>query len=83
MIFGKKKCTTETDGTVIRLYDKGNDFPFMMQVMYVVNGKTYYIEESVKLINEKINRGFFLIGQRKVPATDEHCQDSCCSTESS
>ena len=71
MVFGKKKCTRETSGKVVRLYDKGNEFPFMIQVMYVVDGKTYYIEESVKLINEKINKGFFLIGQRQVPAIHE------------
>lgn len=71
MIFGKKKCTKETIGKVVRLYDKGNEFPFMMQVSYTVDGKTYCIEESVKLINEKVNKGFFLIGQRQVPAIHE------------
>ena len=71
MIFGRKKCTAKTVGKVVRLYDKGSEFPFMMQVMYIVDNKTYYVEESVKLINEKVNKGFFLIGQRQVPAIHE------------
>ena len=35
------------------------------------DNKTYYVEESVKLINEKVNKRFFLIGQRQVPAIHE------------
>ena len=71
MIFGKKKCIKETVGTVVRLYDKGNDFPFVMRVEYIVDGQKYYVEETVKMINEKIRKSLFVVGQRQIPVIHE------------
>lgn len=71
MLFGHKKCTEKTIGKVVRLYSKGSNFPFMMRVEYTVNNKTYFVEESVKLKNDKIKNNFLIVGQKQVPVIHE------------
>lgn len=66
-MFGKKKCTQEAEGTIVRLRDMGIDSPTVMYVQYQVNGVTYQIKEGIKLKSSVKKIGFLPIGQIKTP----------------
>lgn len=59
-------CTATTSGTVVNIKVKGQDFPTMISVSYIVNGATYELTESIKLKSEKVKLGFLTIGQKRV-----------------
>ncbi len=63
----KSRCTETTDGIINNVKLKGQDFPTVITVEYVVEEKCYHIQESVKLKSEIIKLGFLPIGQRKSP----------------
>lgn len=63
----RKKCTTETTGTIIKTERKSPNMPTMITVEYVVDGVMYTVKESVKLKSEAIKIGFLPIGQRRIP----------------
>lgn len=52
-------------GTVRKIEDRGMDFPWVIYVVYNVNGMEYQIHESAKLKTEAIRIGKIPIGQRK------------------
>lgn len=56
---------SETTGAVIRLTDRGKEFPTLITVAYSVNGKTYSITECVSVKDRKIKIGFLTVGHRK------------------
>lgn len=65
----KKKNETYTgiaDGTVMRIVDKGIDFPWVIHVSYMADGKRYEIKETAKLKSETIKLGPVPVGQRKI-----------------
>ncbi len=69
---GKKiNCTKSTLGKVTNLRIRGQDFPTMITVEYMVDGELYSVTESIKLKSEKIKKGIFTIGQRRVATMGE------------
>ena len=65
MLFGKKKCTVETEGTATKIYSKGQIT--YVEVIYCVNDEKYSIKETVKLKIVPIEIDGLAVGQRKKP----------------
>ena len=63
----KKRCTAETDGTVMNIQGKGSEGLTVITVEYEVKNQKYQIKESIKLKSTVIRIGFLPIGQRKTP----------------
>lgn len=63
----KKQYDMTVYGTIKDIKARGQDFPTMITVNYVVNSVSYEIIESIKLKSEPIKLGFLTIGQKKVP----------------
>lgn len=61
----KKRCTAETDGTVMNIQGKGSEGLTVITVEYEVKNQKYQIKESIKLKSTVIRIGFLPIGQRK------------------
>lgn len=61
----KKLCTAKIDGVITSFKSHGLDFPNIITVNYIVNGRTYVLEESVFVKNEPIKIFKITIGQRK------------------
>lgn len=64
----KRKNETYTgtvQGRVLDIVDKGLDHPWVIHVIYDVNGVGYSIRETAKLKSETIKAGPIPIGQRK------------------
>ena len=58
----------ETVGLVRELKIRGSEYPTVVVVDYIVDGKEYSLKESMKMKRETIKLGFLPIGQKKVPA---------------
>ncbi len=54
-----------TQGRVIRIVDKGLDYPWVIHVQYKVNGIDYEIKETAKMKSTAIKIAGILVGQRK------------------
>ncbi len=67
MKVNKANCTAITSGTIVDLRVKGLDFPTVITVRYEAGGRTYEIEDSIKLRSEAIKIGFLPVGQKRVP----------------
>ena len=65
MRVNKKRCTETVMGKVIKIKDKGVDFPTIITVQYEVNNNQYEISESIKLRCEWVKIGFLPVGQKK------------------
>ena len=63
----RKRCTEEVLGKILELRIKGLNHPSVIRVEYTVNGKTYTLEETIKLKSVPIKIGIFTLGQRRVP----------------
>ena len=63
----KSQCSEKTIGTIIKIENKGLNFPTLITVEYIVNSTTYHIKESLKLKNKAIKLWIIPIGQKKVP----------------
>ena len=63
----KKRCTAETDGTVMNIQGNGSQGLTVITVEYEVKNQKYQIKESIKLKSTVIRIGFLPIGQRKTP----------------
>lgn len=72
----KKKCTAVTMGTIVERRDLGFERPIVIKVQYVVDGKTYAINDTLKYRREAIKLGFLPIGQRKVPKLENNQVDT-------
>ena len=59
----KKRCTAETDGTVMNIQGKGSEGLTVITVEYEVKNQKY----QIKLKSTVIRIGFLPIGQRKTP----------------
>ena len=68
----KKRCTAETDGTVMNIQGKGSEGLTVITVEYEVKNQKYQIKESIKLKSTVIRIGFLPIGQRKTPRCQIH-----------
>ena len=68
----KKRCTAETDGTVMNIQGKGSEGLTVITVEYEVKNQKYQIKESIKLKSTVIRIGFLPIGQRKKPRMQIH-----------
>lgn len=58
--------TGVTSGKILKITNKGLDYPYVIQVGYSVNGVNYEIKETAKLKSQIIKAGFLPIGQKKV-----------------
>ena len=54
-----------TQGRVIRIVDKGLDYPWVIHVQYKVNGIDYEIKETAKMKSMAIKVAGIPVGQRK------------------
>lgn len=54
-----------TQGRVIRIVDKGLDYPWVIHVQYKVNGIDYEIKETAKMKSTAIKVAGIPVGQRK------------------
>lgn len=54
-----------TQGKVIRIVDKGMDYPWVIHVQYNVNGCDYKIKETAKMKSTAIKIAGIPVGQRK------------------
>lgn len=54
-----------TQGKVIRIVDKGVDYPWVIHVQYNVNGSDYEIKETAKMKSTAIKIAGIPVGQRK------------------
>lgn len=54
-----------TQGKVIRIVDKGMDYPWVIHVQYNVNGHDYKIKETAKMKSTAIKIAGIPVGQRK------------------
>lgn len=54
-----------TQGKVIRIVDKGMDYPWVIHVQYNVNGHDYKIKETAKMKSTAIKIVGIPVGQRK------------------
>lgn len=54
-----------TQGKVIRIVDKGMDYPWAIHVQYNVNGHDYKIKETAKMKSTAIKIAGIPVGQRK------------------
>lgn len=54
-----------TQGRVIRIVDKGLDYPWVIHVQYKVNGIDYEIKETAKMKSTAIKIAGIPVGQRK------------------
>ena len=54
-----------TQGRVIRIVDKGLDYPWVIHVQYKVNGIDYKIKETAKMKSTAIKVAGIPVGQRK------------------
>ena len=54
----KKRCTAETDGTVMNIQGKGSEGLTVITVEYEVKNQKYQIKESIKLKSTVIRIGF-------------------------
>ena len=54
-----------TQGRVIRIGDKGLDYPWVIHVQYKVNGIGYEIKETAKMKSTAIKVAGIPVGQRK------------------
>lgn len=54
-----------TKGRVIRIVDKGLDYPWVIHVQYKVNGIDYEIKETAKMKSKAIKIAGIPVGQRK------------------
>lgn len=54
-----------TKGRVIRIVDKGLDYPWVIHVQYKVNGIDYEIKETAKMKSTAIKIAGIPVGQRK------------------
>lgn len=61
----KETYMGKTYGKVIRIVDKGLDYPYVLYVQYQVNGMTYKIRETAKMKSSAIRVAGIPIGQRK------------------
>lgn len=61
----KRMCIAKTDGTIHAFKNKGLDFPNVVTVCYSVAGKTYSLEESVKIKYSPIKFCGVVVGQKK------------------
>lgn len=66
-----KNCTALTTGIISDLKIKGQDFPTVITVQYVVDMKSYSISDTIKLKSEKVKVGFLTVGQKRVAALGE------------
>lgn len=57
--------TESTQGTVLKIVNKGLDSPWVIYVSYSVNGISYEIKETAKLKSQTIKMGPMPIGQKK------------------
>lgn len=55
-----------TQGRVIRIVDKGLDYPWVIHVQYKVNGIDYEIKETAKMKSTAIKIAGIPVGQRKI-----------------
>lgn len=65
-----KLCIAKTDGIIHSFKSNGLDFPNIVTVYYDVDGKTYSLEESVKLKSCPITFLGIVIGQKRTPVFD-------------
>ena len=63
----RKRCTEEVFGKISNFQIKGLNHPSVISVEYTAGGKTYVLEETVKLKSVPIKIWFLTIGQRRVP----------------
>lgn len=67
MSSNRKKYDSSVIGTIVDMKIRGLDFPTRITVEYAVDGKSYSINESIKLKSKAIKLGPIPIGQEKVP----------------
>lgn len=60
-----RNYTGRVYGEVLKIVDRGLDFPWVIHVAYTVNGIEYTMKETAKLKSETIKLGPIPIGQRK------------------
>lgn len=61
----RERCRGIAEGTVVRLYRRGADSPWVIVARYTVGGADYEIRETAKLRSEAIRAGGIPVGQRK------------------
>ena len=61
----KIKCTSQVEGTIVKLRNSGIDSPTVIYVDYEVDDVTYQLKESMKLRSSAIKAEKVPIGQRK------------------
>ncbi|MBR4089825.1 MAG: hypothetical protein IKK28_02975 [Mogibacterium sp.] len=54
-----------TEGRVLKIVDKGFDYPWVIHVRYNVRDVEYTVKETAKLKSETIKVGKIAVGQRK------------------
>ena len=62
----KKRCTAETDGTVMNIQGKGSEGLTVITVEYEVKNQKYQIKESIKLKSTVIRMPNTFIGGKAV-----------------
>lgn len=63
----KELCTAVTIGTIVERRDLGFDKPIVIKVQYVVDGRTYVINDALEYRSKVFKLGSLPIGQMKIP----------------
>lgn len=69
-MIGKRKCTEETEGMIIKVKNDKTNNPSSMTVQYMVGEEKYEVKERVMYTFVPVKSGILIIDHKQVPLMD-------------